>query len=175
MQRMGIKALYRRPRTTKRAASSIWPLCSIGSAVACCRGAYRSRWRRRSASRRLRTLSLATASLKSSTLIRAASSPARHSLAADQKPGVRLTKAAAARPGVSPAAQQSRRVAAKVVRRKTAKATRQAQHSTLLPRDRESAPRAITRCRWISMRDCRISARLPAWMGTATIVHTARR
>ena len=114
MQRMGIEALYRRPRTTKpepghkiypyllrgaaitrpnqvwamtspisrwRAASSIWPLCSIGSAVACCRGAYRSRWRRRSASRRLRTLSLATASLKSSTLIRAASSPARHSLA----------------------------------------------------------------------------------------------
>src|SRR5882762_3903577 len=64
-----------------RVASSIWPLCSIGSAVACCRGVYRSRWRRRSASRRLRTLSLATASQRSSTRIRAASSPARHSLA----------------------------------------------------------------------------------------------
>jgi putative transposase len=89
MRRMGIEALYRRPRTTKpepghkiypyllrgieitrpnqvwamditpafagagstsrwRAASSIWRLCSIGSAVACCRGAYRSRWRRHS-------------------------------------------------------------------------------------------------------------------------------
>ena len=31
-----------------RAASSIWRSCSIGPAVACCRGAYRSRWRRRS-------------------------------------------------------------------------------------------------------------------------------
>ncbi len=74
MRRMGIEALYRRPRTTKpepghkiypyllrasrsrgrtrcgrwtsptsrwSAASSIWPSCSIGSAVACCRGACR--------------------------------------------------------------------------------------------------------------------------------------
>src|SRR5271169_2116972 len=112
MQRMGIEALYRRPRTTKpepghkiypyllrgmeitrpnqvwamditysrwRAASSIWRLCSIGSAVACCRGAYRSQWRRRSASRPWRMLSPATARRKSSTPIRAASSLARHS------------------------------------------------------------------------------------------------
>jgi putative transposase len=95
MRRMGIEALYRRPRTTKpepghkiypyllrgieitqpnqvsvmelptsrwRAASSIWPSCSTGSAV---RGAYRSRWRRRSASRRLRTLSPTMASRRS--------------------------------------------------------------------------------------------------------------
>src|SRR5438874_3912441 len=62
-------------------ASSISPLCSTGSAVACCRGGCRSRWRRRSASRRWRTRSLITASLTSSTPIRAASSPARHSLA----------------------------------------------------------------------------------------------
>ena len=112
MRRMGIEALYRRPRTTKaepghkiyricyaiwrsrgrtrcgrwtspisrwRAASSIWLSCSIGSVVAYCRGAYRSRWRQRSVSRHLRTLSLATASRKSSTRIRAAGSPARHS------------------------------------------------------------------------------------------------
>src|SRR4051795_7948955 len=59
----------------------IWPLCSIGSAVACCRGAYRSRWRRRSASRRWRTLSLITASPTSSTPIKAVSLLARHSLA----------------------------------------------------------------------------------------------
>lgn len=38
------------------------------------------------------------------------------------QPGVRLTKAAAARPA-EPRSAQSRRVAAKVVRRKTAKAT----------------------------------------------------
>ena len=81
MQRMGIEALYRRPRTTKpepghkiypyllrgmeitrsnqvwamdityiwRVALSISPLCSTGSAVACCRGGCRSPWRRRSA------------------------------------------------------------------------------------------------------------------------------
>jgi hypothetical protein len=30
---------------------TIWPLCSTGSAVACCRGMYRSPWRRRSASK----------------------------------------------------------------------------------------------------------------------------
>jgi putative transposase len=75
MQRMGIEALYRRPRTSKpepghkiypyplrgmaitrpnqvsamdrptfrwRAASSIWPWCSTGSAAACCRGGCRS-------------------------------------------------------------------------------------------------------------------------------------
>ena len=89
MKRMGIEALYRRPRTTKpepghriypyllrgmkivrptkcgrwisltsrwRVASSIWPSCSTGSAVACCRGAYRSRWKRHSASKRWRML-----------------------------------------------------------------------------------------------------------------------
>jgi putative transposase len=71
MKRMGMEAFYRRPRTTKpepghktypyllrvtrpnqvwawtsptsrwHVALSIWPLCSIGSAVACCHGAYR--------------------------------------------------------------------------------------------------------------------------------------
>src|SRR5271154_954505 len=80
MKRMGIEALYRRPRTTKpepghkifiriccapwqshgrtrcgrwtsptsrwRGASSTWPWCSTGSAVACCHGGCRSRWRR---------------------------------------------------------------------------------------------------------------------------------
>src|SRR6201989_3255554 len=78
MQRMGIEALYRRPRTTKAEPghkiypyllrgieitrpNQVWAmdityivmargfvyrrLCSIGSAVACCRGASRSRWR----------------------------------------------------------------------------------------------------------------------------------
>ena len=65
------------PTSRWRAASSIWRLCSIGSAVACCRGAYRSRWRRHSASRPLRTLSHATANRTSSTRTRAASSPAR--------------------------------------------------------------------------------------------------
>src|SRR5207249_9929199 len=53
--------------------SSIWLLCLIGRAVACCRGAYRSRWRRRSVSRPLRTLSHATANRTSSTQTKAAS------------------------------------------------------------------------------------------------------
>ena len=112
MQRMGIEALYRRPRTTKpepghkiypyllrgieitranqvwrwilptsrwRAASSIWRWCSTGSAVGFYRGASRSRWRRRSASRRCRTLLIATADRRSSTRTRARSSPARPS------------------------------------------------------------------------------------------------
>ena len=48
------------PTSRWRAASSIWLSCSTGSAVACCRGAYRSRWRRHSASRRLRTRSPAS-------------------------------------------------------------------------------------------------------------------
>src|SRR4051794_6471370 len=85
MRRMGIEALYRRPRTTKpepghkihpyllrgmeitrpnqvwrwtsptsrwRAASSISPWCWTGQPAGFCRGGYRSRWRRRSASRR---------------------------------------------------------------------------------------------------------------------------
>ena len=89
MQRMGIEALYRRPRSSKpepghkvypyaardgghaaepgvgdgqsppsrwRVASSIWPWCSTGSAVACCRGGCRTRWKRHSASRRWRML-----------------------------------------------------------------------------------------------------------------------
>ena len=120
MRRMGIEALYRRPRTTKpepghkiypyllrgmtiarpnqvwamditpafagagstsrwNAASSIWPWCSIGSAVACCRGGCRSRWRRRSASKHWRMLWPVTASRTSSTPTRARSSPARPS------------------------------------------------------------------------------------------------
>src|SRR4030088_2784021 len=67
-------------RTSRwRVASSIWPLCSIGSAVACCRGVYRSQWRPRSASRRWRMLWLVTASRTSSTPTRARSSRARHS------------------------------------------------------------------------------------------------
>ena len=49
--------------------------------VACCRGAYRSRWRRHSASRPLRTLSHATANRTSLKRTRAASSPARPSRA----------------------------------------------------------------------------------------------
>ena len=56
-------------------------LCSIGSAVACRRGAYRSRWRRLSALRPLRTLSHVTANRISSTRTRAANSPARPSRA----------------------------------------------------------------------------------------------
>ena len=39
------------PTSQWHAGLSIWRLCSIGSAVACCRGAYRSRWRRLSALR----------------------------------------------------------------------------------------------------------------------------
>src|SRR4029077_12190023 len=51
----------------------------IGSAVACCRGAYRSPWRRRSALRRWRMLWLVTASRTSSIPTRARSSLARPS------------------------------------------------------------------------------------------------
>src|SRR5882757_2403380 len=67
------------PTSRWRVASSIWRLCSIGSAVACCRGVYRSQWKRRSASRRLRMLWLVTASRTSSTRTRARSLRARHS------------------------------------------------------------------------------------------------
>ena len=86
MQRMGIEALYRRPRTTKpEPGHKVYPYrlrglsierrpCvgdrhnlhpdgarlglsgggATGSAAACCRAGYRSRWTRRSASRRWR-------------------------------------------------------------------------------------------------------------------------
>ena len=67
------------PTSRWHAASSIWPLCSTGSAVACCRGAYRSPWRRRSASRRWRMLWLVTASRTSSIPTRVRSSLARPS------------------------------------------------------------------------------------------------
>ena len=67
------------PTSRWRAASSISPSCSTGSAVACCRGGCRSRWRRRSASRRWRMPWLVTASRRSSTPTRARSSPARPS------------------------------------------------------------------------------------------------
>ena len=60
------------PTSRWRAASSIWPSCSTGSAAACCRGGCRSRWRRRSASRRWRMRWRATASRRSSTPTRAA-------------------------------------------------------------------------------------------------------
>src|SRR5262245_40280339 len=65
------------PTSRWRAASSIWPLCSIGSAVAFCRGAYRLRWRRRSASRRWRMPWLVTAGRRSSIRTRVRSSRAR--------------------------------------------------------------------------------------------------
>src|SRR6516164_1103891 len=113
MKRMGIEALYRRPRTTKpepghkiypyqlrgmeivrpnqvwamditltfrwHVTSSIWPSCSTGSAVACCRGGFRSQLMRPSASKRWRMLWPVTASQTSSTRTRARSSPAlRH-------------------------------------------------------------------------------------------------
>src|SRR3981189_1899310 len=112
MKRMGIEALYRRPRTTTPepghkiypyrcaewrsrsrikcgrwtsrifrwlVASFIWPLCSTGLAVACCRGAYRSQWKRHSASKHWRMLWLVTASRTSAIQIRARSSRARRS------------------------------------------------------------------------------------------------
>ena len=116
MQRMGIEALYRRPRTTPSPSPGhkIYPYLLRGAAITrpnqvwamdityipMARGfiylAVVLDWFQPSRAvvapidhdgggvlrrRRLRTLSLATASLKSSTLIRAASSPARHSLA----------------------------------------------------------------------------------------------
>jgi putative transposase len=95
MRRMGIEAFYRRPRTTKpepvhkiyqdllrgmqiTRPNQVWAMdityippargfvyLTVVLDWACCRGAYRSRWRRRSASRPLRTLSLAAASPKS--------------------------------------------------------------------------------------------------------------
>ena len=95
MQRMGMEALYRRPRTTKpepghkiypyllrgmeiTRPNQVWAMdityiqmahgFVYGSAVVCCRGVYRSRWRRHSASRPLRTLSLATAKRPEATL-----------------------------------------------------------------------------------------------------------
>ena len=132
MRRMGIEALYRRPRTTKPErrrgaglrpdatrsirifcaacrwigrtksgrwtsptfrwprASSISPSCSTGQPVACWRDACRSRWRRRSASKRWRTRWPSTAPGRFSTPIRAAILPARRSLACWRSPfGVR--------------------------------------------------------------------------------------
>jgi len=107
MRRMGIEALYRRPRTTKpepghkiypyllrgieirrpnqygpwtsrtfrwRTASSISPWCWTGRHVVFCRGGCRSRWRRPSASRHWRMLSLVMAGRKSSTPTRVRSS-----------------------------------------------------------------------------------------------------
>ncbi len=53
------------------------PSCSTGTHGACCHGAYRSRWRRHSASRHSRTLWPRTASRRSSTPTRARSSPVR--------------------------------------------------------------------------------------------------
>src|SRR5450830_1488871 len=50
-----------------------------GSAVVCCRGGCRSRWKRHSASRHSRTLWLITASRRYSTRIRVRNSRARHS------------------------------------------------------------------------------------------------
>ncbi len=71
------------PRTSSispwRAALSILPPCWIGSAGVCCRGGYRSRWKRRSASRRWRTPWPGMEGRRSSIPIKAASSWARHS------------------------------------------------------------------------------------------------
>ena len=100
MRRMGIEALYRRPRTTKpepghkiypyplhgieiRRPNQVWamdsPWCWTGRHVAFCRGGCRSRWRRPSASRRWRMPSLVMAGRKSSTPTKVRSSPARRS------------------------------------------------------------------------------------------------
>ncbi len=114
MRRMGIEALYRRPRTTKpEPGHKIYPYLLRGVEITQPNQVWamdityipmergfvylavvldwfsrrvlswsdRSRWRRHSASKRLKVLWLVTASRKSSTPIRAASSPARHSLA----------------------------------------------------------------------------------------------
>ena len=114
MRRMGLEALYRRPRTTKpEPGHKIYPYLLRGveitrpnqvwamdiTYIPMARGFVylavvldwfsrrvlswrdRSRWRRHSASRRWRTLSPAMASRRSSTRIRAASSPAWRSLA----------------------------------------------------------------------------------------------
>jgi transposase InsO family protein len=43
-------SLFRPLAVLDQDQETIWPLCSTGSAVACCRGMYRSPWRRRSAS-----------------------------------------------------------------------------------------------------------------------------
>ena len=109
MRRMGIEALYRRPRTTKpEPGHMIYPYllrgleicaaepgvgdghhvhsdgeglrlpggrCSTGSRDASCRGACRSRWKRRSVSRLRRRHWRSTASRRSSTRIKARSSP----------------------------------------------------------------------------------------------------
>src|SRR5258705_949734 len=60
-----------------RTASSISPWCWTGRHVVLCRGGYGSRWRRPSASRRWRMLSLVMASRTSSTPIRVHSLPVR--------------------------------------------------------------------------------------------------
>src|ERR1700687_3976833 len=62
-----------------RTASSISPSCSTGRPAACCHGGCRSRWRRRSASRRWRMLWPVTAGRTSSIPIRGRSSRARRS------------------------------------------------------------------------------------------------
>ena len=72
----GIWMLRASPTSRWRAASSIWLSCSTGSAVACCRGASRSRWTQRFASRRWKMPWLVTASRKSSIRTRVRSSRA---------------------------------------------------------------------------------------------------
>jgi len=67
------------PTSRWRAVSSTSLSCSIGRPAGFCRGGCRSRWKRPSASRRWRMLWPVTASRRSSTPTRAASSPGRPS------------------------------------------------------------------------------------------------
>ena len=89
------------PTSRWRVASSIWPSCSTGSAVACCRGGCRSPWKRRSASRRWRMPWLVTASRTSSTPTRARSSPARPSPACSPTTALRSAWTARAHGGTT--------------------------------------------------------------------------
>jgi len=73
------------PTSQWRAALSISPWCSIGSAAACCHGGCRSPWRRRSASTRWRMLLARYGKPDIFNTTRAVSSPALPSPAPDQE------------------------------------------------------------------------------------------